>query len=465
MKQKLLKGALWVILASLFVKVLSIVYKIPYQNLTGDKGYYIYQQTYPLYALLQQFGSFALPLALSETLLKEKNKERVLSSSLVVTLICGLIFTVAIISLYPFLGTIMGDTRLNLLFLPLVFVLLLIPFLGVVRGYLYHHEDTIGYVGVSTSIEQLLRIIIIIIVLILYVNNKITNLYHVACFSLTGYVIGIIAGLIVVISKFSLRQLQFNNIDLKYGYSILKRSVFLLLSATILLLMQVIDSFTIINTLIKKMTLEEAMVIKGIYDRSLPLIQTALFYVFPLLSTFIPHAKSKYDFQQIILAIVSLALPATVGLIKVMPEVNILLFKDRNLSHVLQVNMAIIYIYALVLTYTSMMTSKRNLLFIVFVGLLLKCSGNLLLISQFGIIGACLSNIIALLIMLIMLIIINRKEIIMPYYPILKVVIAVLIMLPFLFLVKNLYLTIIIGIVIYGITFYLLKIHKYFSFE
>lgn len=462
MKQKLLKGAFWVTLASLFVKVLSIVYKIPYQNLTGDKGFYIYQQIYPLYALIQQVGSFALPLAVSEAMLKDKDKERVLSSSFVLTLICGLILSFGIIGFYPFLGKIMGDSNLNVLFLPLILVLLLLPIVAIVRGYLYHQEDTLGLVGISTTFEQLFRILVIIIVLQMYVHHKITNLYHVAFLSLIGYACGMITGLLVVIWRFNLKSISLTKIDLKYGTVILKRSFFLLLTATILLFMQVIDSFTIINTLGKQMTLEEAMVIKGIYDRSLPLIQTAIFYAFPLLTTFVPHARNQQDYQRIILAIISFALPATVGLIKVMPDVNLLLFKDRNLTQVLQVNALIIVLYALVLTYATMMKPSKKLLLIVLSGLLIKLVGNVVLINYGGILGASVSNIIALIIMLVLLIIVNQKELVLPSKSILKVIIAVIVMIPFLFLVKNLYITILIGIVIYGITFYLLKIHQDF---
>ncbi len=46
-----MKGALLLTLAGLAGKVLSAGYRIPLQNLTGDVGFYIYQQVYPFWEL------------------------------------------------------------------------------------------------------------------------------------------------------------------------------------------------------------------------------------------------------------------------------------------------------------------------------------------------------------------------------------------------------------------------------
>ena len=40
------QGVMILTLAMLFVKVLSMVYRIPFQNLVGDEGFYIYQQVF-----------------------------------------------------------------------------------------------------------------------------------------------------------------------------------------------------------------------------------------------------------------------------------------------------------------------------------------------------------------------------------------------------------------------------------
>ncbi|MFB8736447.1 oligosaccharide flippase family protein [Bacillus sp. SL00103] len=43
----LFQGAVILTIAGLLSKVLSAVYRVPFQNIVGDTGFYIYQQVYP----------------------------------------------------------------------------------------------------------------------------------------------------------------------------------------------------------------------------------------------------------------------------------------------------------------------------------------------------------------------------------------------------------------------------------
>ena len=46
-----MKGAVLLTIAGFIVKLLSAVYRVPFQNLVGDQGFYIYQQVYPFVAI------------------------------------------------------------------------------------------------------------------------------------------------------------------------------------------------------------------------------------------------------------------------------------------------------------------------------------------------------------------------------------------------------------------------------
>lgn len=43
----LFQGAVILTIAGLLSKILSAVYRVPFQNIVGDTGFYIYQQVYP----------------------------------------------------------------------------------------------------------------------------------------------------------------------------------------------------------------------------------------------------------------------------------------------------------------------------------------------------------------------------------------------------------------------------------
>ena len=48
---RVFQGTMILAISSLVAKILSAVYRIPFQNLVGNDGFYVYQQVYPLYGL------------------------------------------------------------------------------------------------------------------------------------------------------------------------------------------------------------------------------------------------------------------------------------------------------------------------------------------------------------------------------------------------------------------------------
>src|SRR5690625_6875943 len=71
---KLVKGAFLLTLAGVISKVLSAGYRIPLQNLTGDIGYYVYQQIYPLLGMITILSLYGFPSAISK-LTAEMNED------------------------------------------------------------------------------------------------------------------------------------------------------------------------------------------------------------------------------------------------------------------------------------------------------------------------------------------------------------------------------------------------------
>ncbi|MEJ7353740.1 oligosaccharide flippase family protein, partial [Staphylococcus epidermidis] len=55
-------------LALVIVKVLSAIYRVPYQNILGDEGLYAYQQVYPIVALGMILSMNAIPSAVTQNL-------------------------------------------------------------------------------------------------------------------------------------------------------------------------------------------------------------------------------------------------------------------------------------------------------------------------------------------------------------------------------------------------------------
>src|SRR5699024_4734813 len=53
-------------LVGIVSKILSAFYRIPIQNLTGDLGFYFYQQIYPMIAFMMILALYSFPAAISK---------------------------------------------------------------------------------------------------------------------------------------------------------------------------------------------------------------------------------------------------------------------------------------------------------------------------------------------------------------------------------------------------------------
>src|SRR5699024_9902653 len=70
--KRLVKGAFVLTLAGVVSKILSAGYRIPLQNITGDIGFYIYQQVYPLLGMAMVLALYGLPSAVSKLVADRK---------------------------------------------------------------------------------------------------------------------------------------------------------------------------------------------------------------------------------------------------------------------------------------------------------------------------------------------------------------------------------------------------------
>ena len=69
-------GVVILTLALIIVKILSAIYRVPYQNVLGDTGLYAYQQIYPIVALGMILSMNAIPSAVTQTPVLMDNRLR-----------------------------------------------------------------------------------------------------------------------------------------------------------------------------------------------------------------------------------------------------------------------------------------------------------------------------------------------------------------------------------------------------
>ncbi|MHC9532207.1 putative polysaccharide biosynthesis protein [Dellaglioa sp. L3N] len=417
----LMRGAMILSIASLIAKILSAIYRVPLQNLVGDTGFYIYQQVYPIYGIGMTFALTGFPVYISKLIAEEPLEEDKIELSHDIFIVLSLFSLVIFSGLQlgaAWIATAMGDGQLDILIRSVAFMFLFLPILAVGRGY-YQGIFEMNKTAVSQVVEQLLRVGIIILAAYIAAKNK-TSLYSMGAWSMIGASIGAIGASLSFTHFF---RVDFRQIHIKINRQrlmIVARKLFseglvICLFAAMMVLLQLIDSFTVKNGLVHfGYSNAAAKSLKGIYDRAQPLVQLGLVISVGFSSMLLPslalarRENRERDFQRyakmLVHITVALSLAATIGLVALMPLINQFLFGDQLQNGTLSVYMISILLAAIIGTYNSVLQSLslyRTAVVALVIGLLLKMGINFYFVSLMGTIGASIATILSLLAVLI----------------------------------------------------------------
>lgn len=201
------------------------------------------------------------------------------------------------------------------------------------------------------------------------------------------------------------------------------------LFASMMVLLQLVDSFTVMRGLmIQGLPPLLAKSIKGVYDRGQPLVQLGLVVATSFSSSLLPslteslnHGSRQQFARQantVIRMSVTIATAAAIGLIALMPEVNVLLFGNQQGNGMLSVYVLSIIFATLIMIDNSILQSLNQFVVTIaglVIGLLVKISFNQWAVVRFGAIGASWITVFALLCMAGFLMQQLRKERLMAF--------------------------------------------------
>lgn len=421
--KKLVKGALLLTVAGLISKILSASYRIPLQNLTGDLGFYIYQQVYPLLGIILILSLYGFPSAISKMSAEMKTagkstslKQFYLPIFLLLLAINGFFFILLYMNASSIAGWI-GDTQLTRSYQLAAFTFLLVPFSSLLRG-IFQGNYNMKPTAYSQVGEQLVRVFLIIIVAYLFFVGKI-EVYQIGEAAAFASVAGAITA-ILILSIFLVKEKPISEQHYKIPWRYYLQTLFTLgivaaLNHMILLIIQFADVFTLVPNLMSYgLTSLDAMAAKGIFDRGQPLIQLGTVLGSSFALAFIPAISKKKleeDPERTITYIQSgllfsfyLAAGAVIGLIFIFPEVNVLLFKDLKGTSSLQILSIAILLSSISITVSSILQGlgyfKRTAVFIL-LAFLIKWFANMLFVPLWGITGSALATVLSLLILCI----------------------------------------------------------------
>lgn len=462
--RSMMQGALILTIASFIAKLLSAVYRVPFQNLVGDEGFYVYQQIYPLYGIAMTLALTGFPQFISKIVAeqREPSKQKKTLQQLYpfvffLAFICfsGLFFGSTLIA------KLMGDGQLSPLIKVVSFTFLLVPILSFYRGNFQGHL-LMTPSAISQVLEQLVRVVVILIAA--YAFSLVGwSVYKTGMVAMAGSLFGgvVAVGILwyydqkirVGSSAYLLKWSFEKNSKTLFKRLLLEGGLVSLYSA-FLIFFQLIDSFFVKNALVLSGLSDSAAKIeKGVYDRGQPLVQLGLVVALALSSTFLP-ALTKYFIQgaddrfleasKIFLRFTTtVASAASMGLALLLPYLNFTLFKDYQGNGVLGVYVFSIALMAVIQAYQSIQqsTNKFNIALIAAgMGLLIKGLLTSMLTQAMGTLGASISTILGLLTTLVFIILFSKKEInrfVVEHFFLKKLVISIGIMMSVLMLYQG----------------------------
>ncbi len=406
-----MKGALLLTVAALIVKVLSAVYRVPFQNMVGDQGFYVYQQVYPFIAIFVTWTAGGVAVAVSKLLADTDNIERQNGIAKVVfqylTMLSFIFFSVLFFGADR-LAQWMGDTNLAPLLRTGSFVTLFMPILAVMKGR-FQARAMMKPVAYAQVFEQTVRVTVILVGTVIVIGIASQPVYAAGNMAVLGTVIGELTGVILLLWYMKKKKLLFGTAEILPKWPIIKEitifSLSVSMSSLLLLTFQLVDSFTIFSMLLESgIPVVEAMETKGVYDRGQPLVQLGVVIASSFSLAIVPlvaykskkSVSSEFPYIQLTYrASLIFGVAASLGLILVMPYINTLLFKTDSLTLVLILYVMQIIPLSIVLTFTAILQGYGKLkmpsLFLMS-AFVIKLIGNTVLVPLLGVLGAAIAS-------------------------------------------------------------------------
>jgi len=435
----LFRGAFILMLAALITKILSAFYRIPFQNIVGDIGFYIYQQVYPFYGMAIVLSTTGFPVVISKLYAEQKLKGDDIKSRLL------LFFSFIYLQLFGFLcfltlyfgaGSIavwMNDPHLAILLRVVSVVFLMFPVMSILRGY-YQGVGNMVPTALSQVGEQSTRVVTILFLAYLFMERG-YSLYLVGGGAMFGSITGsMVSGIILFMFLWIRKEWKviapspgmFQNYAGE-AKKILKALIFqgltICISGMLMIFIQLGDSLNLFSLLVSSgIEKDMAKGLKGIFDRGQPLIQLGTIAATSMSLTLVPlitrerlSAKPEFLQHKIQVALkvsVIIGVGASAGLWAIIEPTNTMLFENNAGSEVIGVLGFMILFTSITSTIIAIMQGLGVMLFPAIVSALafpLKYVLNGVFVPLYGTMGAAISSLVSLCLVTVLLFVQFKK--------------------------------------------------------
>ncbi len=444
--RSLFKGTFILTIAAILTKILSAFYRIPFQNIVGDVGFYIYQQVYPFYGMAMVLSTTGFPVVISKLYAEQKEKgdedksRLLLFTSFLFLQVIGVICFLILYLGAEGIARWMNDPHLAVLLRVVSIVFLTFPIGSLLRGYNQGIGDMVP-TALSQVGEQTVRVMTILFLSYLFIQQG-YSLYLVGSGAMFGSITGsIISGIILFMFLWIRKEWNvimpipgmFQSYRTEVGVickALLFQGLMICISGMLMIFIQLADALNLYSLLVSNgMNEDIAKGVKGIYDRGQPLIQLGTVAATSMSLTLVPlisrarlAAKQDELHKKIQLAVkvsVVIGVGASTGLWAIIEPTNTMLFENGLGTSVLGVLSFIILFTSIMSTVIAIMQGLGSLFFpaiAVVASFPIKYGLNVVFIPVFGTMGAAISSLMTLGLVCCLLLVKFRKMIVGPLF-------------------------------------------------
>ena len=439
-KNSFVKQASVLAMASLLVRFLGFLYRLPLTKLIGDEGNGIYSAGYYLYTFFLIMSSAGLPAAISKMVSEETAKKNfigaheIFKTALILSGTIGFLASILIFFGAESFANIIGSPKSFYAILSLSPTVFIVAIMAVFRGYFQGLKNT-WPTAISQVIEQIFNAVFSVWLAFILVKK---NVALGAAGGTMGTGIGAFFGLLAIILIYFLKRndikknfvggIKKSSDKKKICWGIIKTSVPIIIGTAIFSLTNLIDMKMVMTCLKKNFSEQQANILYGQLTGKYVVLTTLPVSIATAIATaIIPNIASKFvlkDFENVKQKIntalrltMILSIPAAIGMGVLGKEILMMLFPEYPGGEKLLIvgSISIIFLaLAQIATGILQGINKLNIPAIAaFFGALIKIPLNYFLITnrEINILGAVISTIFCYLIAGIFDLIVMSREI------------------------------------------------------
>ncbi len=175
-KNLFIKSTLILICSGFLTKILGFIIKVIYTRIIGEYGISLYAIAAPTYSLLLTIATLAIPISISKLVSENKGRSiRILTSAAFLILSINFLIILLILLTRDFLATtLLKEPLASPILLAFALTLPFVSISSVLKGYFAGKQNMVPH-ATSNIIEQIIRLIIIVIVLPILMEKSVMH--------------------------------------------------------------------------------------------------------------------------------------------------------------------------------------------------------------------------------------------------------------------------------------------------